>query len=130
MKNIRIEATERSPNVDFNFVDGKLAMGGESYPEDASAFFGPIVQAIRDFIGSLGSGKEVVFDLDFAYFNSSSAKALMNIFQLLEEAGEKGIKISINWHYQDGDDTMEEFGEDFAEDMEFITFKLCPRNSQ
>jgi hypothetical protein len=31
----------------------------------------------------------------------------------------------INWHYNEDDDTMQEFGEDFASDMEHTVFNLC-----
>jgi len=127
MQNIHIEPTERSPAVDFAFDAGRLRMHGESYPEDAAAFFGPLLQALRDYAAGL-DGQEVVMDLEMAYFNSSSAKALMNMFQVLEDAAGDGASVTINWHYQSDDDAMEEFGEDFAEDFESATFNLCPRD--
>jgi hypothetical protein len=127
MQNIHLDSTERSPAVDFAFDNGHLRMRGESYPEDAAAFFGPLLQALRDHAGSL-AGAPLVMDLELTYFNSSSAKALMNMFQILEDAAAGGATVTINWHYNRDDDAMEEFGEDFAEDFENATFHLCPRD--
>lgn len=125
MEKIIIEATERTPAVMFDFENGAFSFKGESYPEDASAFFGPLHKAMDEFLAGNFESK-IVFDVEFEYFNSSSAKVLMNLFQLLEDAAEnKGKKTVINWHYNEDDDTMQEFGEDFASDMEHTVFNLC-----
>jgi hypothetical protein len=125
MENIIREATERTPAVIFDFENGVFSFKGESYPEDASAFFGPLHKALDEFLES-AFDNTIVFDVEFEYFNSSSAKVLMNLFQLLEDAAEnKGKNTVINWYYNEDDDTMQEFGEDFASDMEHATFNLC-----
>lgn len=123
MENLRIEATERSPEVQFDFAAGRLALRGESYPEDASAVFGPIFGALQAYLAELGQG-EVRFDVELVYFNSSSAKALMNIFLMLEKAAAAGASVVVNWAYAPDDDTMKEFGEDFSEDLEYVVFNL------
>ncbi len=123
MENLRVTATERSPDVDFDFAAGRLSLKGESYPEDASAVFGPIFAALESFLGSAGE-REILFDFDLTYFNSSSAKALMNMFQMLDRAAENGCRITVNWFYAPDDDTMKEFGEDFSEDLEHVAFTL------
>lgn len=125
MQPIHIDATERSPEVDFDFAAGRLRMRGESYPEDAASFYGPLMQALRSHLTS-NPAAEIVFDLEMEYFNSSSAKALMNIFQLLENGAAAGARVVVNWRFQPDDDAMQEFGEDFAEDFTHATFNLCP----
>src|SRR5579871_4728367 len=92
---IKREPTDRSPAVDFDFAHGHFTMSGESYPEDAAGFFGPLLQGMREFVGSGDTPAQV--DIEMAYFNSSSAKALMNLFQLLEQAAAAGRKVVINW---------------------------------
>jgi hypothetical protein len=123
MDNLKIAATERSPAVDFDFDSGRLSLKGESYPEDASAGFGPIFAALEAFLGA-AQGREVSFDFDLTYFNSSSAKALMNMFQMLDRAAEAGCRLTVNWFYAPDDDTMKEFGEDFSEDLGHVAFNL------
>ncbi len=125
MENIIREATDRTPAVMFDFGSGVFSFKGESYPEDASAFFGPLHKAMDDFLNSSFKG-DIVFNVEFEYFNSSSAKVLMNLFQLLEDAAQtKGKNTMINWYYNEDDDSMQEFGEDFGSDMEHATFNLC-----
>jgi hypothetical protein len=68
----------------------------------------------------------MVVDIGMIYFNSSSAKAIMNLFQLLEEAAEDSIDVTVNWYFDPDDDMMEEMGEDFAADFEAVTFNLKP----
>lgn len=125
MEKIVIESGERTPHVEFDFPECRLLMQGESYPEDAAAFFGPLLQSLREFLGGLDGGA-VVMDIEMSYFNSSSAKALMNLFLLLEKAAQEGVSVTINWRYHEGDDTILESGEDFAEDFEKAVFNLCP----
>lgn len=123
MENLKIAATERSPEVDFDFVSGRLALKGESYPEDASTVFGPIFSALEYFLTET-SLPEVHFHFELIYFNSSSAKALMNMFQTMEQAAAKGRKIVVDWVFAPDDETMKEFGEDFSEDLSHVTFNL------
>jgi hypothetical protein len=66
-----------------------------------------------------------VFDLELTYFNSSTAKALMNLFKVLEEAAKHGTEVLINWHFAPDDDAMREFGEDFSQDFHACAFNLC-----
>ncbi|MGE5475750.1 MAG: DUF1987 domain-containing protein [Bacteroidales bacterium] len=123
MENVMIAATERSPEVSFDFAAGRLSLKGESYPEDASSVFGPIFAALEGFLDQ-AQGREIQFDFSLIYFNSSSAKALMNMFQLLDRAAAAGTKVVVNWFFAADDETMQEFGEDFSEDLEHVTFNL------
>lgn len=122
---IHLKPTDRSPTVDFDFETDKLSITGESYPEDAAAFFGPLLEALDKYLVQ-AEGRSVVLDMRMSYFNSSSAKAFMNLFQMMEEAAGEGVEVTINWRYHPDDDTMEEFGEDFAEDFDHATFNLLP----
>ena len=82
-------------------------------------------QAVAEHVAA-SEGQALTVDMRFIYFNSSSAKAIMNLFQMLEEAAEDGKTITINWYFDPEDDMMEEMGEDFAEDFEHATFNLKP----
>jgi hypothetical protein len=124
---ITIAATDRSPEITFDFPGGSFHLRGESYPEDSAAFFAPLLGAVRTFL-SEADPRRITFDLALTYFNSSSAKALMNLFQDLEEAAANGWPVIINWHYHAEDDTMAEFGEDFALDFSNAEFRLCPHS--
>lgn len=123
MDNIKIEGTDRSPEIDFDFSGNKFSIRGESYPEDVTAFYGEIIQNLEKHLSDMDGG-EVEFNFELIYFNSSTAKVLMGLFDTLEETAEEGVSVSVNWYYDEEDDTMEELGEEFAEDLEAATFNM------
>ena len=125
MEPLTMAASQRSPDVNFDFDSGRFRMSGEIFPEDAAAFFGPILERIEAYVRTVRD-VDITFDFQLQYFNSSSAKGLMNLFRLLEQAAENGNRVQINWYYDADDDTIFEAGEDFAEDLEQATFAMCP----
>ena len=124
MQTIRVPATERSPEVEFDLERRRLRLTGESYPEDAAAFFGPLQQALRDLAAS-PDRRPLCMEVALVYFNSSSAKALMNMFMALEQAAAAGTPVTVRWHFHPEDEAMQEFGEDFAADFRHADFQLC-----
>jgi SiaC family regulatory phosphoprotein len=123
MENLRIDATNRSPAVVFDFTRHHLRIEGESYPEDVPAFYGPVFDALDAYLAALGRGR-CRFDLALIYFNSASAKALMLLLEKLDEAAADGALIDIHWSYDEEDDTMKELGEEFGEDLRHAAFHL------
>ena len=123
MEKLEIAATDRSPAVSFDFDAHHLKISGESYPEDVTAFYNPIFEILDQYLGALGEGS-CRFDFELIYFNSSSAKAIMMLMEKLDEAAEEGASVTVNWYYDEEDDTMEELGEEFGEDLEHASFNL------
>jgi hypothetical protein len=123
MDKLHIPAQERSPLVDFDFQQGVFVLKGESYPDDAARVFGPIFSALDSFLPQC-AGTDLRFDVELVYFNSSSAKALMNLFKMLDVASRSGVAVTVNWRFTAEDETMREFGEDFMEDLSHLTFNL------
>lgn len=121
MENFYIEATATSPEVDFRFEQNLLAMKGESYPENAAAFYAPIVQRLREYL----SGREdtqITANIALAYFNSSSTKMLFSIFDALDQAAQMGNRVEVNWYHDEEDETIFEFGEELKADFTAIIF--------
>ena len=59
----------RTPAVDFDFVQNRLKIAGESYPEDVTEFYGPVFAALDAYLGELGGGS-CRFDFELIYLNS------------------------------------------------------------
>ncbi|NDV22043.1 DUF1987 domain-containing protein [Desulfovibrio sp. JC022] len=125
MENIKIEATERSPELDLNFKMNSFRIKGESYPEDVTEFYGGVLKTLESYFEEL-EGQTVNFGFELIYFNSSSAKVLMSLFDMLEEAAEEGNTVNVEWVYVSDDDNMEELGEEFGEDLEAANFIMKP----
>jgi len=120
---INIEATSRTPAVAFDFANHHLKIAGESYPEDVTEFYRPVFDALDVYLGKLGKGS-CRFDFELIYLNSSSAKAVMMLIDKLEAAAKKGAAVDVYWFYDKEDDTMQELGEEFGEDLETAKFHL------
>jgi len=120
---IDIAATTRTPAVTFDFTQHHLKIKGESYPEDVTEFYGPVFTALDNYLTKLGKGS-CRFDFELIYLNSSSAKAVMMLMDKLEAAAKKGAAVEVYWYYDKEDDTMQELGEEFGEDLENAKFHL------
>lgn len=119
-----IAAGPSSPEVDFRFEEGLFSLRGESYPENAAAFYGDIIRRLRAWLAE-SRGREIRVDIALAYFNSSSTKMLFNIIEALAEAVEQGgNRVTLNWFHDAEDDTILEFGQELAEDFPAIDFAI------
>ncbi|SCA55556.1 conserved hypothetical protein [Candidatus Terasakiella magnetica] len=123
MDSIKRAATERSPEILFNFDENSFLIKGESYPEDVNEFYGPLMDALEKHLSSQESST-LHFQFELIYFNSSTAKILMGIFDLLDESAENGCNVQIKWLFEEDDDNMEELGEEYGEDLEHAEFEL------
>ncbi len=55
-----------------------------------------------------------VFNLDFEYFNSSSAKYILDFCKLISATRSKGREINLKWHYERDDMDMLEAGREMS----------------
>ncbi|CAK0750553.1 SiaC domain-containing protein [Azospirillaceae bacterium] len=127
MDAIKLEPTKRTPGIDFNFAAGTFSIYGESYPEDVNKFFGPLISKLEEHFESL-SGGEIAFTFNLIYFNSTTAKILMSLFETLENTASAGNAVTVSWCYDAGDSNMEELGEEFAEDFVNAKFIMAPKS--
>ena len=123
MQSLSIPASIRTPAIDFDFGKNHLKLSGESYPEDVTEFYNPVFSALDAYLTTLGSGS-CRFDFELIYLNSSSAKAVMMLMDKLDAAAAKGAAVDVHWFYDEEDDTMQELGEEFGEDLENAKFHL------
>src|SRR5271165_1436064 len=89
MENLHINATPSSPEIDFQFDQHTLSMKGESYPENAAAFFVPIIEQVGRYLAKCDQAT-ITVNVSLAYFNSSSTKMLFSLFNLLNQAALSG----------------------------------------
>ncbi len=127
MENLSIEKTKFTPEIMFDSSLRVLNIKGESYPENTSAFYKPVFKWIKEYFSDVSKEKTIV-NIELYYFNSSSSKVLMNLFEELDNAAEKGGKIAVNWIYDPEDEDSLEFGEEFAEDVSHIEFLLSRKS--
>lgn len=127
MNNLSIEKTKFTPEVLFDSESGQLKIRGESYPENTATFYKPVFEWLKEYFNNTKTDRTKVI-IELYYFNSSSSKVLMNLFEELDNAGEKGKEIVVEWLYDPEDEDSLEFGEEFAEDVEHIDFQIIPKS--
>lgn len=119
----QIEASESTPSITLDELSSKMVIEGESYPEDVFGFYGPAMKQLNSYLQS-GSVSDFTCDMKFVYFNSSTARVIMQLVDKLETFAKSGINITINWYFDEDDDHMEELGEEYAEESKNVTFNL------
>lgn len=107
----QITEAEETPGILFNKSTGQLSITGKSLPEDAAAFYLPVINWLNNYIKSPVSETQTVFNL--VYFNTSSSKQLFKIFTLLKELSQTA-PVKIIWRFDAGDKDMLASGERFS----------------
>jgi hypothetical protein len=125
MENLYIAATTTSPEIDFKFDQNVLTFKGESYPENAAAFYAPVIEALRTYLAACNDA-EVTVEVTLTYFNSSSTKMLFSVFDALDQAASAGNRVAVKWYRDAEDETILEFGEELQADFTAIEFTDCP----
>lgn len=123
MSSFSQKATARTPEILLDADAGTLVLSGESYPEDVTAFYSTLQSAITTFFDS----SERAFDVSIklTYFNSSSARSLMELLDLLDNAAGQGRQVSVQWYCDAEDDITREFAQDISSDVTNVTVTIC-----
>ncbi|MGV7207699.1 DUF1987 domain-containing protein [Oxalobacteraceae bacterium A2-2] len=121
MEPLFIPASPTSPEIDFRFDLATLSIKGESYPENAAAFYGPLIERVRAWLAGC-SEAAITVNVSLAYFNSSSTKMLFSFFEALNGAALAGNRVRLNWYHDEDDDTILEFGQELQDDFEALDF--------
>ena len=90
-------------------------MKGNSIPEDAGAFYKPIFNKLEEYFFS--PFPLTIVNLSLEYYNSSTSKWLMTLFQILKLQDQKGNNVFIKWYYDEGDEESLAAAEDYSRMM-------------
>jgi len=125
MNDLTLDATQSTPAVTTHTESGTLEMRGDSYPENTWEFFTPVLSWIESYLAERDAPLRL--DLYLLYLNTSSVKAMMDIFELLEEAHAGGRKVTVCWYYETENERIAELVEEFKEDCTF-PFEIVRRD--
>ena len=128
MTELQLEATSRTPAVTLDPTAGRLVIAGESYPEDITTFYAQLTGALATFFD--GGAGSLSTEIKLTYFNSSSALALMELLEQLDEAASTGRTVTIDWYCDPDDDITREFAEDIASDISNATVSILDLDAE
>ena len=113
MEKLIIEPKLNTPGIILDPEKNQYKFSGESRPEDVRNFYMPILEWLENNCATLSAqdkGDENSireFHFNFEYFNSTSAKYILDLFKLLSKMHTDGNCIKIFWHYEEDDEDME-----------------------
>lgn len=119
MHNLNIPETPMTPNVQMN-TSGICTIEGTSRPEDPNEFFAPIFEWLDDYFEE--STQPLELNVQLKYFNTSSSKVLLDIFETLEDHKDD-LEVKVVWIYEEDDDELLDAGEELLELVE-IEYEL------
>lgn len=112
MEPLKIKPTPTSLEVVLDAESGKLAFSGRSVSEHSIEFFKPILDWLEKYAAAPAPKTDCTFRLE--YFNSAAKKSLVELFKIIHAIHKKGSSVAVSWHYDEGDESMKELGEEYA----------------
>ncbi len=109
MNNIIIEKTDSLPGVNFDIDSKNLQIEGRSIPENAFTFYTPLITWINDYFSKNDFNTKAnasTLNITCDYFNSSSAKMFLYMFDALANYQKEGHLIDINWYVSQEDEEI------------------------
>jgi len=124
LKVLKIDTTQKTPDVDFNHTSGVLQISGISVPENSLEFYDIIIKWLEEYIQNPVETTKIIFKL--TYVNTSSLQFLYDILILLDGIHNKTSNIQVDWYYLSEDLDMKEMGEDYQEalSVDFSFFEV------
>jgi hypothetical protein len=117
MNALTIQASQSTPSILGDWDQGLLSMQGDSYPENSFEFFVQVIDWIERYLAQTHAPLRL--ELRLIYMNTSSVKAMMDIFDLLEDAFRKGRAVSVDWFYDPRNERVLDLADEFREDCSF-----------
>jgi hypothetical protein len=118
MRKLIFEKTDNSPKVVLDPDRNLFEISGESRPPDVGTFYGEILRWVDDYSHHLLKSREssdpVVFNFDLEYFNSSSAKYILDFCKQVASVRSKGKRVEVKWKYEEDDEDMLEAGREMS----------------
>jgi hypothetical protein len=118
MNPLLLEATVKSPAISFDPTKMVFEISGESRPEHAAKFYEPVIQWLealqRELVEQKKSESKATFLFKLSYFNSISAKFILDILKVFESFSSAKSVVTVHWYYDKRDEDMKESGEEFA----------------
>ena len=120
MEKLIIEPTLNSPNVILDPEKNRFEFSGESRPENVRNFYLPVLEWFDKYAGELSDqgASQRISDMEFQfsleYFNSTSAKYILDVFKAINVLQTMGIKVLVKWLYEEDDEDMLEVGMEMA----------------
>jgi hypothetical protein len=120
MDRLFVEATKMTPEIILDSNANVYSIKGNSRPENPMVFYKQVFDWLESHFESNSSKTNFIVQMD--YFNTSTSKVLLDLFEYFEKKSEEK-DIHVIWQYQSGDEEMMEAAEELFNLVE-ISFEL------
>jgi hypothetical protein len=110
LRNLYIEPTVKTPQVDLNYLSGELILSGKSIPENAAIIYESVLRWVNEYIKSPKPVTNLRINLE--YFNTASAIWLAKIVQALGSIKNNEYTLMMHLYFN-----IEDFDNMEAEDL-------------
>jgi hypothetical protein len=117
MDNLNLPKTSSTPAVAADWRTGVVSMIGDSYPENSFELFQPLIDWVEAFLTQVDG--HLHLDLKLVYLNTSSIRSMMDIFDQMEAAHQKGRAVSARWAFEPDNERVVQLAQEFREDCTF-----------
>lgn len=136
MEKFHVLPKDHCPEILLSPDDNVFLIKGISRPEDIREVFYPVIKWMTEYRDGLqkennmfNEENPLIWQFDLEYFNSSSAKFLFDMVNILKSIHEDGTPVTITWIYDSEDTDNLEAGEDLAylAEIDFLFLKRQER---
>lgn len=117
MKNLVINQTKKTPEINFDVESGKFLIKGRSIPENSIEYYSTLFDFVDEYKKTGPYNTEISIQLD--YFNTSSSKCLLELLKRFEDIPGSVVK----WYYEEDDEDMYDAGRDYDEILK-VNFEI------
>lgn len=110
IKNIFIEASAKTPQIDLNYLNGELILSGRSIPENAAELYDDVLSWVHEYVEHPRQVTNLRLNLE--YFNTASSIWLARIVKALSTIKEIENTLFIHLYFN-----IEEFDSMDSEDI-------------
>ena len=122
MENLIIEATLKTPAVNFDANSGMMHITGKSIPEDTFLFYQALVNWFKVYLEKPNA--ITTFYCKLEYINTSSSKRIIHLLNMLQLATDQKKTLGkIKWKTEKEDDDMKDTGEEMK-NMFTMSFEI------
>lgn len=122
---LKIEATEKTPKVEYNRAKCELLMEGICIPEQTHDFFKPVLSFIDSLVAQ--PPKTFTLTVNLHFFNTGSARYILEVMKNTRKLKDAGVDTKFKWYFNEEDEDIEEAGRSYSfilnEPFEMIPFK-------
>jgi hypothetical protein len=110
LSKIYVEATAKTPQVDFNHLTGDLIFSGRSIPENAALVYEPLLKWVNEYIKN--PRQTTNLRLNIEYFNTASSIWLAKLVKTLSRMENSENVLIIHLYFE-----LEEFDNMDSDDI-------------